>query len=322
MSASQSLTVESQYRAMRPVSPRPCHSEPHKLPQGLRQQSKPSRNGAKNSTEARLGQGKAGCVAVIDPDAVYRKAMASCLRMKGFDVVELPKADAYCVEALSEAKADAALISSDALEAVGVSVLQALRTLNPGLQFAVVTDQVNQSIEREMLDAGAADVFDRRRSSAIVTQRLILLVEGARGVCSGEPDGEEAMHLGKLTLRLQSHRALWEAQEVPLTVTEFRIVRLLATSGEGGASYREIYDMVHGAGFKAGDGPDGYRTNVRSLIRRIRAKFRRLAPATDVIENLPAKGYRWRPVAAKVERVSTRPSRAPLQNHAEMGAAG
>lgn len=178
-----------------------------------------------------------------------------------------------------------------------------------------------------MLDAGAADVFDRRRSSAIVTQRLSLLVEGARGVCSAESDTEEAVHLGKLTLRLQSHRALWEAQEVPLTVTEFRIVRLLATSGGSGASYREIYDVVHGAGFKAGDGPDGYRTNVRSLIRRIRAKFRRLASGSHVIENLPAKGYRWRPVAAAVERVPTRPARTrpaptPMQDRVEMGAAG
>ena len=58
-------------------------------------------------------------------------------------------------------------------------------------------------------------------------------------------------------------------------------------------SYREIYDLVHGEGFVAGAGEDGYRANVRTFIKRIRQKFRDLDDTFDRIENYPSYGYRW-----------------------------
>ncbi|MEX0923971.1 MAG: winged helix-turn-helix domain-containing protein [Rhodovibrionaceae bacterium] len=263
-------------------------------------------------------------MAVIDPDKTYRRAMASCLRLKGFEVLELPQADAYCIEALTEAGAEAALISAEAFQGDGSSLLASLRALRPGLQLAIVSAQPDQNVEEALLAAGAADVFDRRRSSAIVTKRLSLLVEGARGVAEETEEGEETLDCGPLRLRLQSHRALWQGEEVPLTVTEFRILRLLVRSGEPGASYREIYDMVHGAGFEAGDGPDGYRTNVRSLIRRIRAKFAAQSESFDAIENLPGRGYRWRSGQADLPRHKENSALRPLdrEDHRGLGAAG
>ena len=59
-------------------------------------------------------------------------------------------------------------------------------------------------------------------------------------------------------------------------------------------SYREIYDLVRGEGFRAGSGEQGYRANVRALIKRIRQKFRDVDPTFDLIENYPGFGYRWR----------------------------
>jgi hypothetical protein len=37
----------------------------------------------------------------------------------------------------------------------------------------------------------------------------------------------------------------------------------------------------------------GYRTNVRSAIKRIQGKFRAFAPTLDKIENYANFGYRW-----------------------------
>ncbi|HLW28926.1 MAG TPA: helix-turn-helix domain-containing protein, partial [Kiloniellales bacterium] len=59
-------------------------------------------------------------------------------------------------------------------------------------------------------------------------------------------------------------------------------------------TYRELYDLVHGRGFVAGSGPDGYRANVRTFMKRIRQKFRELDEDFDEIENYPGFGYRWR----------------------------
>ncbi len=58
--------------------------------------------------------------------------------------------------------------------------------------------------------------------------------------------------------------------------------------------YRELYDLVRGGGFAAGAGPEGYRANVRTFIRRIRAKFRDIDDGFKEIENFPGFGYRWR----------------------------
>jgi two-component system, OmpR family, response regulator ChvI len=87
---------------------------------------------------------------------------------------------------------------------------------------------------------------------------------------------------------------LWGDADVGLTLTEFNIVHLMAANVGEYVTYRAIYDCVHSEGFVAGNGKDGYRTNVRSLIKRIRNKFRCIDVDFAEIENFPAFGYRWR----------------------------
>ena len=69
---------------------------------------------------------------------------------------------------------------------------------------------------------------------------------------------------------------------------------LLVTKTGQWCSYRAIYDCVHYAGFMAGQGGTGYLTNVRSIMKRMRRKFRTLDPEFDEIINQAATGYAWR----------------------------
>jgi len=77
-------------------------------------------------------------------------------------------------------------------------------------------------------------------------------------------------------------------------VTEFKIIYLLVSRAGEYVTYRSIYDCVHHAGFVAGSGEEGFRTNVRSSIKRIRNKFRAFDARFSDIENYAAFGYRWR----------------------------
>jgi two-component system response regulator ChvI len=86
----------------------------------------------------------------------------------------------------------------------------------------------------------------------------------------------------------------WDGQDVGLTTTEFNIVKFLVENCGEFVTYRAIYDRVHWAGFAAGSGEDGFRTNVRSSIRRIRNKFHAQSPDFDEIENFASFGYSWR----------------------------
>jgi len=94
-------------------------------------------------------------------------------------------------------------------------------------------------------------------------------------------------------LRYDSRRVLWHDMNVALTLTEFNIVAYLTEHAERDVSYREIYDIVHGEGFVAGDGEIGFRTNVRAFIKRIRQKFRDVDSHFSRIKNYPGFGYRW-----------------------------
>ncbi len=104
---------------------------------------------------------------------------------------------------------------------------------------------------------------------------------------------EEVLAFGPLELKPRVCRALWNGVDVGLTLTEYNIVHLLVRNLGEHISYRAVYDAMHHVGFIAGSGEDGYRTNVRSCIKRIRNKFRALDANFACIANYPSFGYRW-----------------------------
>ncbi len=99
--------------------------------------------------------------------------------------------------------------------------------------------------------------------------------------------------VGLLTLDGAAARIEWRGRRVDLTLSEFRVVQLLVDRAGQDASYRDIYDTVKGIGFIAGTGTDGYRANVRAMVKRIRQKFKEADPQFGAIHNYPGFGYRW-----------------------------
>jgi len=82
--------------------------------------------------------------------------------------------------------------------------------------------------------------------------------------------------------------------EVDLTVSELKLVVLIASNVDRCVPYREIHDGIHYEGFVAGSGEHGYRANVRSSVKRIRKKFRKYDPTFNEIRNCNGLGYCWR----------------------------
>jgi two-component system response regulator ChvI len=95
-------------------------------------------------------------------------------------------------------------------------------------------------------------------------------------------------------LVLQDSRGFWNGTDLDLTIGEYRIIELLRSRPGRYVSYRAIYDRLRHKGFVAGLGPNGYRVNVRSAVKRIRNKFRALDPNFREIQCYRAFGYRWR----------------------------
>jgi len=172
-------------------------------------------------------------------------------------------------------------------------VLRRLRRAGIGIPVIFLTALSDDIYEQAALEGGAVDFIDKSRRLPILLKRLELIAEGRRPLRSADPASPAVLRHGALELRCESHRAFWHGVMVDLSLTEFRIIELLATRAGEDVGYREIYDLVHGKDFIAGLGEEGFRANVRTLIKRIRKSFREVDPDFSQIENYAGFGYRW-----------------------------
>lgn len=234
-------------------------------------------------------------IVLVDDDDSFRESLGLNLLDEGFAVVSFdggaPALDYFA----RGGEADVILLDWRMPVMNGLEVLRRLRragTTTPVIFLTVLSDDI---YEEAALEGGAVDFIDKSRRLSILVKRLQLITEGMRPVADTEsrrPPGE-IVHLGRLELRFDINRAAWSSSTLDLTLTEFKIVALLALRAGEDVGYREIYDLVHGKDFVAGYGAEGYRANVRTFIKRIRKKFRDLDPEFDQIHNYAGFGYRW-----------------------------
>jgi two-component system response regulator ChvI len=239
-------------------------------------------------------------VLFVEDDPDYREALAGDLSDHGFSVRSFP--DGASLLGSPDAAADADVIVLDwALpEISGLDLLSLLRQRGVDLPVVFLTGYGYVDYESEAFAQGAIDFIDKARGAEIVVRRLKLVAEPreAREAKAARRPVErpvlERQALGRLVLAPAMSRAYWGGADVGLTRTEYDVVDLLVSGAGQYLTYRSIYDRMYYEGFQAGQGKQGYRTNVRSLIKRIRRKFCDLDRSFDRIENSIALGYRWR----------------------------
>ncbi|MBL8701309.1 MAG: response regulator transcription factor [Alphaproteobacteria bacterium] len=234
-------------------------------------------------------------VALIDDDAGVRDSVAMNLEDGGFDVVKFdggPSALAWFGRGES---ADLIVLDMRMPGMDGFQVLDRLRARGIGSPVVFLTALGDDVTEERALEGGAVDFVDKSRKPSILIRRLQLALDPAAksAITVAEPDEKGVTTIGPLELFSETCRAAWNGQRLDLTLSEFYVVQLIATRRGADVSYREIYDAVRGKDFVAGQGPNGYRGNVRALIKRVRKKFRVVDDGADPIENYPGYGYRW-----------------------------
>jgi two-component system, OmpR family, response regulator ChvI len=233
-------------------------------------------------------------VLVVDDDPLFRETLCGNLEDNGYHAVGLDGGRAIIEYFEKGGPAAAVLLDWQMPDLDGPAVLRQLRASGSQTPILFLTGHSQPIYEEAALVQGAVDFIDKSRSFAIILQRLKLAIGGAKngGEAISEPNVAAGAH-GPLFLDVGSARAMWRDTQVDLTLTEFKVVQLLAGRAGRDVSYREIYDVVRGAGFRAGSGEDGYRANVRALVKRVRQKFRAIDPEFTALENYPGFGYRW-----------------------------
>ena len=231
-------------------------------------------------------------IAVVDDDGLFRDTISANLREAGFRAITFDNGAAV-VDWFAKGNRSAALLLDWQMPVQdGPATLEQLRAAGHTLPVLFLTGLNQPIFEEKGLKLGAIDFVDKSKSFAIILQRLRIALT-AKAPAAGETPNELSDG-GGLVLDVASARAVWNGAQVDLTHGEFKVVQLLAQRVGRDVGYREIYDAVRGVGFEAGQGPDGYRANVRAMVKRIRQKFRDLDPEFEAIETYPGFGYRWR----------------------------
>jgi len=240
---------------------------------------------------AQTGTTDAIRVIYVEDDDLYRDAVELDLAEDGFLVHAFSDGPSMLAALDGGLVADVIVLDWGLERVLGIDLLAQVRAR--GLQWPVVflTARNSPTHERLALRRGAADFVDKARGSAILAARLRLIT--TRRPFAGEVSPESVFQCGRLILRPRISRAYWDDVDVCLTVTEFKVVHLLASNVGSFITYRRIYDCIHHVGFVAGTGDDGYRTNVRSAVKRIRNKFKALSPEFDAIQTYTSFGYCW-----------------------------
>jgi two-component system, OmpR family, response regulator ChvI len=230
---------------------------------------------------------------LVDDDDDFRESLGLNLIDEGYEVTSFDNGRDALAYLEQGGGADAMLLDWRMPQLTGIEVLRNLRGRGIALPVIFLTALSDDIYEEAALAGGAVDFIDKSRRLPILVRRLRLITEGARPAADAEPPRPDAVTLGRLELRFDINRALWAGDTVELTLTEFKILALLAEKAGQDVGYREIYDLVHGKDFVAGHGAEGYRANVRTFIKRIRKKFRDTDPDFDHIHNYAGFGYRW-----------------------------
>lgn len=229
---------------------------------------------------------------LVDDDDEFREAAGGELEDLGFDVKAFADGASMFDYLIGGNSANVIVLDWKLRTGCGIDLLPQLRRRGILIPVIFLTGVSATAYETAALDRGALDFVDKARGIPILARRVRLIVEA--GKQPPEMPKEEILRCGRLTLRTKVSRAYWGGLDIDLTVTEFNIVHLLVSNLGEYVTNRAIYDCVHRVGFVAGSGEDGYRTNVRSSVKRIRNKFRAVDGDFSEIENFPGFGYRWR----------------------------
>ena len=231
-------------------------------------------------------------VLIVEDDEDYREIVCSELEWHGFAVRSFADGDALLGSLDATAEADVIVLDWRLPTISGIDLLPQLHQRGVTLPVVFLTSHADPTYEKLAFEGGALDYVDKTRGVEILASRLRLAAKSGKPAAA--PEAEKPIISGKLILSPGTGRAYWNEVDVGLTVGEYDIVLFLTSNVGNYETYRAIYDVQHYEGFVAGQGDQGYRTNVRSSIKRIRRKFCEVDSTFSEIQNSQTQGYRWR----------------------------
>jgi two-component system OmpR family response regulator len=226
-------------------------------------------------------------ILIADDDPHIRQLLAFAFAKAGLDTVEVEDGAAV-LDTTARQKIDLIVLDINMPRMDGLETCRRLRAEGdvPILFLSSRDDEIDRVLGIEL---GADDYVTKPFSPREVVARSMAILRRATPKAPLVEANSRIDH-GRLVLDTDGWRATWDGAEVPLTVTEFSILKTLATMPSRVFSRDAIIDRLHGPGFAVTD-----RT-IDSHIRNLRGKFAAVGGG-DLIETRAGIGYRLGPCA-------------------------
>jgi two-component system, OmpR family, response regulator len=221
-------------------------------------------------------------ILIVDDDPHIREVLSFALAKAGMETAEAGDGEA-ALATIESRRPDLVVLDINMPRMDGLEVCRRLRASGdlPILFLSSRDDEIDRVVGLEL---GADDYVVKPFSPREVVARVAaILKRGSRR--SADPGPKTSVVHNRLRLDPEAWEARWDGADVPVTVTEFQLLLLLASLPSKVFTRDAIIDRLHGPGFAITD-----RT-IDSHIRNLRHKFAQ-AGASDLIETRAGVGYR------------------------------
>jgi two-component system response regulator ChvI len=226
-------------------------------------------------------------VAVVEDERNIRDNISFALKREGYDV-EVYADGRAAWEAFERSLPDLLVLDIIMPRMDGLELCRRVRGLSETIPIIFLTSRDDEFDRVLGLELGADDYLCKPFSMRELMARIKVLFR--RIALNRQPDdGDVQIHnVGRLTLDLRRYTARWDDRLVPLTVTEFMILRALAR--------RPGYVKTRQQLMEEGYPHDTFVSDrtIDSHIKRLRKKFVAVDDSFDDIETVYGLGYRYR----------------------------
>jgi two-component system, OmpR family, response regulator ChvI len=229
-------------------------------------------------------------IALVDDDRNILTSVSIMLQSQGYKTRVYSDGD-LALKALIENPADLGVFDVKMPKLDGHELLRRLREKS-AMPVIFLTSKDDEADEEFGLSLGADDYIAKPFSQRLLLARIAAIlrrteINGRNDTNEQNGEKSDILDRGPLQMDASRHQVLWHGQAVALTVTEFMILEALAQRPGVVKSRNQLMDAAYQDDVYVDD-----RT-VDSHIKRLRRKFRQVAPDFDGIDTLYGAGYRY-----------------------------
>jgi len=226
-------------------------------------------------------------IALVDDDQNIITSVSIALEAEGFEVRTFKDGE-EALRGLTQRPVDLAILDIKMPRMDGMELLARLRRQS-ALPVIFLTSKDDELDEVLGLKMGADDYITKPFSQRLLIERIrALLRRQELAQEEANPASDAVLSRGDLMMDGSRHLCAWKGKPVPLTVTEFLILRSLASRPGHVKNRDQLMDAAYGDAVYVDD-----RT-IDSHIKRIRKKFKGVDDDFEQIETLYGVGYRYR----------------------------